>query len=201
MVSSQANIRQALRIIDAMGPCICFVDEIEKALSGIGGQGDSGVSSRLFGTLLTWLSDHESDAFFIATANDISRLPAEFTRAERFDGVFFIDLPNTTEKELIWQMYRKHFGIPDSQHRPDDTSWTGAEIRSCCRLAALLGVPLTQAARQVVPVAVTAAEAMDRLRSWANGRCLDASNPTVYARAGTSPKASRRVARNSASDN
>jgi hypothetical protein len=185
--SSEANLRQALRIADAMGPAILFVDEVEKALSGVGSQGDSGVSSRLFGNLLTWLSDHESDVFFIGTSNDISRLPPEFTRAERFDGVFFLDLPDRAEKDAIWSMYRSHYGIPDSQHRPDDASWTGAEIKACCRLAALLDQPLTQAARNVVPVAVTAAESVERLRTWASGRCLGANQPGTYSRAGVAP--------------
>src|SRR5207237_5354638 len=152
---SEANLRQALRIADAMSPCVIFCDELEKALSGVGSQGDSGVSTRLFGNLLTWLSDHESDVFFVGTSNDISKLPPEFTRAERFDGVFFLDLPNSTEKEAIWSMYRTHFQIPQTQHKPDDSSWTGAEIRACCRLSALLDVPLTQAAYNVVPVATT----------------------------------------------
>jgi SpoVK/Ycf46/Vps4 family AAA+-type ATPase len=189
--ATEANVRQALRIADAMAPCILFTDELEKGLSGVGGQGDSGVSTRLFGTLLTWLAEHDSDVFFIGTANDISKLPAEFTRAERLDGVFFLDLPNTAEKDLIWQMYREQFSIPDGQIRPDDTSWTGAEIRACCRLAALLEVPLTQAAHQVVPVAVTAAESMERLRQWASGRCLDASSSGIYSTA--SSKAGRRI--------
>jgi hypothetical protein len=93
-------------------------------------------------------------------------------------------------------MYRQQFGIADSQARPDDTSWTGAEIRSCCRLAALLDVTLTQAAYHLVPVAVTAAESMERLRSWASGRCLSASTPGIYQRDGDkSPKPSRRVQR------
>jgi hypothetical protein len=194
--ATEANLRQALRIADAMSPVILFVDEIEKALSGVGSQGDSGVSTRLFGTLLTYLSDHESDVFFIASANDISKLPPEFSRAERFDGIFFIDLPTTVEKQAIWQMYRTHFGIAESQAQPDDTDWTGAEIRSCCRLAALLDVPLTQAAHQVVPVAVTAAESVERLRGWASGRCLSASAPGVYRRHGEKPsRSSRRVTR------
>jgi hypothetical protein len=193
---SEGNLRQALRIADAMSPCILFCDEMEKALSGVGSQGDSGVSTRLFGNLLTWLSDHESDVFFVGTSNDISKLPPEFTRAERFDGVFFLDLPNVTERNAIWNLYRSHFGIPDGQARPDDSSWTGAEIRSCCRLATLLDVPLTQAARNIVPVAVTASESVDRLRNWASGRCLDATNPGVYSLNGTpAPKASRRVHR------
>ena len=190
------NLRQALRIADAMSPCVLFVDELEKALSGVGSQGDSGVSTRMFGTVLTWLSDHTSDVFFVGTSNDISKLPPEFARAERFDAVFFLDLPTAPEKDLIWAMYRTQFAIPEEQVRPDDSSWTGAEIRSCCRLAALLDVTLTQAAHHVVPVAVTAAEQVERLRAWASGRCLSASAPGIYRREGEpSPRPSRRVHR------
>ena len=123
-------------------------------------------------------------------------MPPEFTRAERLDGVFFLDVPTTSERDLIWQMYRKLFEIPETQSRPDDTSWTGAEIRSCCRLAALLDITLHQAAQHVVPVAVTAAEAMDKLKTWASGRCLDAANPGIYSRDGQAvPKAGRRIQR------
>jgi hypothetical protein len=198
---SEANLRQALKIADAMSPCILFVDELEKGLSGVGSQGDSGVSSRLFGNLLTWLADHESDVFFVGTSNDISKLPPEFTRSERLDAIFFLDLPNVSEQDAIWTMYRKHFGIPDSQIRPDDRSWTGAEIRASCRLAALLDVPLMQAATNVIPVAVTAAESVERLRTWASGRCLDASAMGIYRRdSGAAAKPGRRVQRGT-SDN
>ena len=125
---SEGNLRQALRIADAMGPCVLFVDEMEKALSGVGSNGDSGVSTRLFGNLLTWLGDHSSDVFFVGTCNDISKLPPEFSRAERFDAVFFLDLPNVAERNVIWTMFRTEFGIPESQIRPDDSS--GQELRS-----------------------------------------------------------------------
>lgn len=193
---TEANVRQALRVADAMSPSILFVDEIEKALSGVGGQGDSGVSTRLFGTLLTWLSDHESDVMFVGTCNDISKLPPEFSRAERFDAVYFLDLPTSAEKDLIWGQYRGQFQIPESQARPDDTSWTGAEVRACCRLAALLGVTLTQAAHHIVPVAVTAAEQVEKLRTWASGRCLNAAAPGIYRRDGEEPpRPGRRVQR------
>lgn len=193
--ATEANIRQALRIADAMSPSLIFIDELEKALGGIGGTGDSGVSTRLFGTLLTYLSDRTSDTFVVGTCNDISKLPPEFSRAERWDGLFFLDLPDASEKESIWWMYRQQFGIPESQARPDDTSWTGAEIKACCRLAALLDVPLTQAARQVVPVAVTASEQVEKLRSWASGRCLSSSQPGIYGQASEIPKPRRRVQR------
>ena len=180
---SESNIRQALRIADAMAPCILFVDEIEKALSGVAssGQTDSGVSARLFSSLLTWLNDHTSDVYFIATSNDISKLPPEYSRSERFDGIFFLDLPAAAEKAAIWQLYIQQFELDDDQQRPDDDKWTGAEIRSCCRLAALLDIPLLEAARNIVPVAVTAAESVDRLRHWSQGRCLSAHEAGLYA--------------------
>ncbi len=72
---SEERMRQALKIADAMAPCVLMIDEVEKALSGVSsGAGDGGVSTRLFGTLLTWLNDHQSDVFVVCTANDVSRL-------------------------------------------------------------------------------------------------------------------------------
>jgi hypothetical protein len=179
---TEQNIRQALQIADAMAPCVLFVDEIEKALSGAGGNGDSGVSTRLFGTFLTWLNDHSSDVYVVATCNDISKLPPEFSRAERWDATFFLDLPDEAEREAIWKIFLREFELDAKQKKPDDAQWTGAEIRACCRLAALLDLPLVQAAQNVVPLAVTAAESIDRLRSWASGRCLSARESGIYRR-------------------
>ena len=192
---SEERTRQALRIIDAMAPCIAMIDEVEKAFAGMSGNGDSGVSARMFGTFLSWLNDHTSDVFVVCTANDVSRLPSEFARSERFDGVFFLDLPGQDEKQAIWKLYRDLFEIDPGQRLPDDSQWTGAEIRACCRLAALLDLPLIQAAQNVVPVAVTAAEAVQRLRTWASGRCLSASQPGLYSHDSTGPKSRRRVSR------
>jgi hypothetical protein len=179
---SERNTRQALAIAEAMQPCVLFVDEIEKGLAGVAasGQADSGVTARMFGALLTWLADRTSDVFVVATANSIERLPAELTRAERFDGVFFLDLPGRDEKDAIWAIHRRRFGIEDERARPDDADWTGAEIAACCRLAALLDLPLTAAAHHVVPVARAAAESIERLRRWADGRCLAADHAGVY---------------------
>jgi hypothetical protein len=194
---SESRTRQALRIIDAMAPAVIFIDEVEKALAGVqsSGQTDSGVSARMFGAFLSWLNDHTSDVFAICTSNDISKLPPEFSRAQRFDGVFLIDLPSTAEKEKIWPIHLKKYGLKADEKRPDDRDWTGAEIQSCCRLAALLDMPLRDAAANVVPVAVTAAESVDRLRVWASGRCLDASRGGIYNRAGGGDKPLRRVTR------
>ena len=179
---SEQRTRQALATIDAMAPAIVMLDEVEKAFAGAsgGGQNDSGVSSRMFGTFLQWLNDHDSDVFVVCTANDVAKLPPEFARAERFDAVFFVDLPGREQKDAIWQLYLEQFAVDGEQTRPEDDQWSGAEIKSCCRLAALLDLPLVQAAQNVVPVAVTAAESVERLRSWADGRCLSADSPGVY---------------------
>ena len=194
---TEERTRQALRIADAMSPCVLFIDELEKGLSGAtgGSAGDSGVSTRMFGTLLTWLSDHESDVFVVCTANDVSRLPPEFSRAERFDGCFFLDLPAAAERQAIWRQYIALFHLDSKQQLPVDSDWTGAEIRACCRLAALLDLPLLESAKQVVPVAVTAAESVERLRTWASGRCLQAHGDGLYRR-DCSERSRRRVDRN-----
>jgi hypothetical protein len=195
---SESNVRAALKLADAMAPCVLFADEVEKSLAGAtsSGQTDSGVTARVFGSLLTWLNDHESDVFFVGTCNDASKLPPEFARAERFDGVFFVDLPGRDQKDGIWSIYIQHYGLDAKQARPDDANWTGAEIKSCCRLASLLDVPLIQAAQNVVPVAVTAGDKIESLRNWASGRCLSADRAGVYARAeGASGGRTRRVVR------
>ena len=184
-----------------MSPCILMIDEIEKALSGVASSGstDSGVSARLFGTFLTWLNDHESDVFTICTCNDISKLPPEFSRAERFDGIFFLDLPSTQQKRAIWKLYLDMFELDPQQPKPVDAQWTGAEVRASCRLAALLDVPLVEAAKNVVPVATTAAESVQRLRNWASGRCLNADAPggiyTANPNGGAVAKPGRKVRR------
>jgi SpoVK/Ycf46/Vps4 family AAA+-type ATPase len=191
---TEQNIRQALKIIDAMAPAVAFLDECEKALAGAAGQGDSGVAARLFGTFLSWLNDRESDTFVVATANDISKLPPEFSRAERFDGVFFLDLPGRDQRQAIWRLYLEKYQLEATQKLPADDDWTGAEIKSCCRLAALLDVPLVAAAQNIVPVAKTSAEAVDKLRTWASGRCLSADVPGIYQRQ-TGSTTRRRVSR------
>jgi hypothetical protein len=194
---SEERTRSALRSIDALAPCVCVIDEVEKAFAGTGGAQDSGVTTRMFGTFLSWLSDHDSDVFVVCTANDISRLPPEFTRAERFDGTFFLDLPSPEQKAAIWQQYVARFQLDPDQRRPSDDLWTGAEIRACGRLAALLDLPLVEAARHIVPVAATAAESVDRLRQWASGRCLSTEVAGLFSSQVPTASSRRRVARDS----
>lgn len=180
---SEHNMHEALKMADAMAPCLLFVDEIEKALAGAGGEGDSGVATRLFGSLLTWLNDHTSDVLFLGTANDVKPLvnysKGAFVRPGRFDATFFFEVPTREEKDAIWNLYSEQYQVEMSQCGWDEL-WTGAEIRACCRLAASLDIPLKEAAEFVIPVAVTAQDQIRDLRDWAKNRCLSASYPGLY---------------------
>jgi hypothetical protein len=80
------------------------------------------------------------------------------------------------------RIYVQHYGLDPRQPKPDDTQWTGAEITSCWRRASLLGVPLAQAAQNVVPVAVTAGDKIDQVRHGPSGRCLSADRAGVCSR-------------------
>ena len=199
---TEKNVRRALATIDAMAPCVCFVDELEKALGGVGsGQSDSGVSARLFGSVLTWMNDRTSDVYLVGTCNDISKLPPEFARCERWDAVFFIDLPGEPQRRAIWDIYLRVFELDAAQPLPDDRGWSGAEIRACCRLAALLDLPLRAAAQNVVPISQTARESVEQLRQWADGRCLSADRSGIYACGSSTSRRGRRNVRRDPSSN
>jgi hypothetical protein len=79
-------------------------------------------------------------------------------------------------------MYLDRYDLDADQRRPRDADFTGAEIKSCCRLAALRDIPLIDAAQNNVPVAVNAGVSVERLRSWASGRCLAADRPGIDSR-------------------
>lgn len=177
---TEGNIRRALQVADAMAPCVLFCDEIEKGLSGTGGSGDNGTATRLFGTFLTWLSDHKTDVFVIATSNDISALPPEFTRAERWDAVWFCDLPSREAKDAIWDVWHKKYVSPERGLHPPDDGWTGAEIKACCRLANMMCCSEFQTSKYIIPVSQTASEKVAALRTWASGRSLNADDGSVF---------------------
>ncbi len=103
---SEANMRKAIALAEAIAPCVVWIDELEKGLAGIGGDnGGSDVTTRLFGSLLTWMQEKESAAFVVATANDITKLPPELLRKGRFDEIFYVGLPNAEERKKIFQIH------------------------------------------------------------------------------------------------
>lgn len=105
---SEENMRTALKLAEAISPCVLWIDEIEKAFSGVGGDGGGNeVTTRLFGQFLTWMQEKENTVFIVATANDISHIPPEFLRKGRFDELFFVDLPNGEERKKILDIHLK----------------------------------------------------------------------------------------------
>ena len=174
---TERNTNEAFKIIDNMEPAILFIDEMEKSIAiSNGAGGDSGVSKRQGGAILRWLNDHTSDVYTIATCNNIDGLPPEFLRAERWDAIFFVDLPNEAEREAILNLYKNHYGI-ESDEDVDINGWTGAEIKNLCKLAKNLDTSLKEASKYVCPISKTAAEKIDTLRAKLEGRTVPASIP------------------------
>ena len=103
---SEKNMRQAISLAEAIAPCVLWIDELEKAFSGIGGNGGGAeVTTRLFGQFLTWMQDKKSAVFVVATANDIMKLPPELMRKGRFDEIFYVQLPNAQERHKIFEIH------------------------------------------------------------------------------------------------
>ena len=118
---SEQNMRKAMMLAETVSPCILWVDEMEKAFAGSGvGSINAGAATRVFGTFLTWMQEHTTPVFVIATANDIEGLPPELMG--RFDRTFFLDLPNDQERRDIFLIHLKRAGetFPDRKFRLDE---------------------------------------------------------------------------------
>ncbi|MGM7666086.1 AAA family ATPase [Microbacterium sp. A93] len=198
--SSEQNMRNALKLAEAVAPSILWIDEIEKGFgSASSGGGDSGTSSRVFGTFLTWMQEKKSSVFVIATANKIDALPPEFLRKGRFDEIFFVDLPTHAERESIWELHLgKHLTPPSRAGGQIDLSsptfaelaaasegFSGAEIAQAvisgcfdafAERRAVVIEDLLRTIAQTVPLSVTQAEQITRIREWAESRAVSATS-------------------------
>ena len=174
---SEAQIRQALKTVDAMSPCILMIDEMEKGLSGIGSSNntDGGTSSRVFGAFLQWLQDHTSKVYTIATVNSIDQLPDALLRSERWDAIFFIDLPTKEERTSIFNIWSKYYGV-DEEEPELIVGWTGAEIRTMLRLAAIKKKGLSDAKKCVVPLYYSRKTSINNFRQQTLQFALPASS-------------------------
>ncbi|MBL9039403.1 MAG: AAA family ATPase [Archangium sp.] len=188
--SSEENVRRAIRTVESLAPVVLWVDEIEKGLAGAGqSQSDSGVSARVFGTLLTWLQEKTAPVFVVCTANRIDALPPEMLRKGRFDEIFFIDLPTEAERGDIFALQlqrrgRKSTEFPLHELAAASANFSGAEIEQVVISGLydafadgtqLLPAHLLQAIAETKPLAVTMAEDVARLRDWAKHRTRPAS--------------------------
>ncbi|MDQ7833608.1 MAG: AAA family ATPase [Desulfovibrionaceae bacterium] len=114
---SEKKIRQATKVIESFGECVVFLDELEKSFSGVksSGETDAGTTSGMFSHFLTFLQEHRSPVFVMATANDVTRLPPETMRAGRFDAIFLADLPSLPERVEIIRIMNRRYGTEIAQ--------------------------------------------------------------------------------------
>lgn len=182
---SEANLRKALRVIESVGRCIVWLDEIEKALSGATeGGADGGVSADALGAILSWMQDRAGEAFVVATANDVAKLPPELLRKGRFDELFFVDLPNQIEREGVLTATLRKFNRGNVKINARAVAqacdqFTGSEIAELVPEAMFVAfadgereitsADLVAVARNVSPLSKTSKEKIDRLREWAKG--------------------------------
>ena len=186
---SEARTREALKLAEAMSPCVLLLDELDKGLAGAGGSGgnDSGVTRRVFGTVLSWMQERRRPVFLVATANQVEGLPPELLRKGRFDEIFAIDLPTDEERAAIFKIHlakrnRKIDATPELITATKD--FTGSEIENILDEALfnafdqgrdITAEDMIAAARRTVPLAVTAKEQINSIREWTKTRARFAS--------------------------
>lgn len=196
---SEGNLRKALRVIEAIGRCVVWIDELEKALAGATqGGADGGVSSDALGTLLSWMQERAGQAFLIATANDVSGLPPELLRKGRFDEIFFVDLPTQSERIAILQTALRTHGregvtVDTAAIARACNAFTGSEVAELVPSALFAAfaqngreirtADLLTAAAETTPLTETMGEKIAALRKWANGRARPASKEETAAEA------------------
>jgi hypothetical protein len=190
---SERNLREALRRIERMAPCVLWIDEIEKAFAtGRSAESDGGVSQRLLATLLTWMQERRDRVFLVATANSVDALPPELLRKGRVDEVFFVDLPGRASRADIFRIHLAKRREDPSRFdlaalAAASKGFSGAEIEQVVVSAlyearagrfALDTSGLLVALRQTRPLSVLRAEKVAGLRAWAAERCVPAETPT-----------------------
>jgi SpoVK/Ycf46/Vps4 family AAA+-type ATPase len=183
---TERNLREALKLADAMSPCVLWLDEIEKGMAQDGN--DNGVSQRLLGTLLTWMAERRTRVFIVATSNDISRLPPELIRKGRLDEIFFVDLPEQIVRKDIFAIHLRKRNCIVANFNLDQLAdatqgFSGSEIEQAI-IAALYsagaeGKPLATdiLLREIAatsPLSVVMSEQIASLRVWAQDRTIPA---------------------------
>ena len=199
--SSEDNIRKAIATAEAVAPCVLWIDEIEKGLSGVQSSGatDGGVTSRIFSTILTWMQEKTAPVFVVATANNINQLPPELLRKGRFDEFFFVDLPSQKEKENIFSIHLQKNRQNVSSFALDILAqkaegFNGAESEECIKEAMFTAyvesqetniapklqmIHILDAIKNTVPLSKTMEKQITDLRKFAVSRAKNASKEVV----------------------
>jgi SpoVK/Ycf46/Vps4 family AAA+-type ATPase len=186
---SEHNLKTALREAEAIAPCVLWIDEIEKGVSGdTTSDADGGLSRRILGTLLTWMSERKARVFIVATANDVTHLPPELLRKGRFDEIFFVDLPTYEVRRDIFAIHigkrnldPKFFNLEKLAKASE--GYSGAEIEQAVigGMYIALGQKETPETKHLLaelgatrPLSIVMGEKIAGLRMWAQGRTVPA---------------------------
>ncbi len=188
---SESNIREALKIAEAIAPSILWIDEIEKGMSGISSSGgtDGGTTARVLGTFLTWMQEKTKPVFVVATANDISQLPPELLRKGRVDEIFFVDLPTEKEREEIIKIHLKKKNRKPEKFNTQELAkksrgFSGAELEEVVKEALFQAYDkerevneddILEAIGKTFPLSRTMHETIEKMRKWAKSRAVSAS--------------------------
>lgn len=191
---TEARTRTMLKELEAMAPCIVWVDEVDKAGLSSGANGDSGVSSRLLGSLLTHMSENESGLFWIFTANRTENLPSEFLRKGRLDEVFSVLPPTWAERRQIFDIHlsKRGINIDDivdfDQVLTESRGFVSAEIEAACKEAKVLSfyrnVPVTSSLlrstlKGIIPISEAYKDQFDAMTEWAQNNARPSSEQEV----------------------
>lgn len=192
---SEQQLKDALTTAEDVSPCVLWIDEIEKGLSGAGGSNDGGVATRMVGQFLFWLQECKKQVFVVATANDVSMLPSELLRRGRFDELFFVDLPTAEERREILELYmRKYFKLEFSNEFAEKIveltdGFTGADLESTVRELAyrkmaneefeMSEANIISTFNNVVPLSQTSPEKIEAIREWGKERAVPASGKPI----------------------
>ena len=185
---SERNFKRAMQAAERMAPVVLWIDELEKAFAA-GGADDSGVSTRILGSFLSWMQERSGDVFVVATANQIAKLPPELLRKGRFDEIFFVDLPDGTVRKEIFRIHLEARGQDPAAFDLDALSgaaegFSGAEIEQVVVGALFTAFSGSGSLEQdalrmelqgTVPLARTMAERIASMRAWARERAVPAN--------------------------
>lgn len=190
---TEKRIQKVFQVAEGLAPCVLWIDELEKVFAGSGpdsASADAGVSSRLLASFLSWMQDRKAPVFVAATCNNVSALPPELIRKGRFDELFFVDLPNQTERKQIFAIQLSKRKRNPAEFNLDQAAaaargYSGSEIESVVQTALygaysqkqqLVTQHLLEAIKATVPLSTTRAEEIEALREWAEKRAVPASS-------------------------
>jgi ATP-dependent 26S proteasome regulatory subunit len=184
----ERSLELAIRTAEVVSPCVLWIDEIETALVGTGGEG-AGLSTRIFSSFLTWMQEKEHIVFVAATANQIDRLPPELMRKGRFDEIFFVDLPDEKDRGEIFSVHLKRRDKDPSKFdlvslAKSTPGFNGAEIEQVVLSAMFTAFDqnrdlemkdLYRSLGRMVPLSTTMSERIKEIKRWADQRAVKAN--------------------------